>query len=127
MTAARATCNTQQFWLHPGDNDASNGGDEYDDEDAPEEVQRFDAYKIVCHENNMFEAVRKVHREACHLKTRGLERKVKLKYARIPRWVCGFVCDSCGVYNNRVAKKIVRAGHTPILVAGFGTRGVRST
>ena len=114
--------------VHPGDDksdDNNDGSQEDDDEDDEviDVVNAFDSFKIVCHEMNMYQAVRKIHREQCHCKTRGLERHVKAKFARIPRWVCELVCTSCSVCNNRIPRKNMRAGHTPILIQGFGTRG----
>ena len=83
------------------------------------------AHERVLHKENIFEAIRKIHEEAIHVKGRTLTHRFREMYGKsIPQWTLKLFTDLCPhCIEMREVRKYQIAGHKPILSNQFGERG----
>ena len=84
-----------------------------------------DPHKQVLHSGNMFEAIKKEHDKAGHVKARTLMQKMRHLYGKsVPEWAIKAFTDRCAhcVELSLMAKN-PPAGHKPIISEVYGQRG----
>ena len=93
--------------------------------DADGNLPPLDLYQILFNYWRMFNDIYSIHSNGNnHPKEWTLAARIKVKFGRsLPLWVQKIFTDSCPRCIGKMGRRRPTAGHQPILVRGFSTRG----